>query len=361
MVVLALGGPAPAALAQPLPPAAGALDLARLEARLTEVTASAQRLADELERARSRDGGLRRAVEDLQGAHDLAQERLDARVRAVYIGSGPRGLDGWRQLTAPGQDALAVRGRATAVRVEQSLVDAVAGRTAAARALQAEAERFRDRLGQQAAAVLAAQDEARDLLARAQAVVERRNAAAAAEAVRTAAAGAAEAARTAAATDAAARAGQAARLAAARSTLATVSATVTRALAPAQTARGRRAAAAAEPVLRLLEATVAGYPAGYRPTGTVVSGTASWYGPGFVGSPTAGGRPYDPERPSCAHRSLPLGTVLHVRANGRSTNCLVDDRGPYAGDRVLDLSRAGSRALGYDGTAEVVAEVLTPG
>ena len=50
-----------------------------------------------------------------------------------------------------------------------------------------------------------------------------------------------------------------------------------------------------------------------------------------------------------------------MSANGRAVSCLVDDRGPYVGDRVLDLSRAGSRALGYDGTAEVVAEVLVPG
>ena len=89
-------------------------------------------------------------------------------------------------------------------------------------------------------------------------------------------------------------------------------------------------------------------------------GTASWYGPGFVGSPTASGAPYDPEKLTCAHKELPLGTVLRVTGNGRSVSCLVDDRGPYAGDRVLDLSRAGARALGYDGTAEVVAEVLTP-
>jgi len=91
-----------------------------------------------------------------------------------------------------------------------------------------------------------------------------------------------------------------------------------------------------------------------------VRGTASWYGPGFVGSPTASGRPYDPERLTCASKELPLGTVLHVQTGGRSVNCLVDDRGPYVADRVLDLSRAASRALGYEGTAEVVAEVLAP-
>ena len=109
-------------------------------------------------------------------------------------------------------------------------------------------------------------------------------------------------------------------------------------------------------MLALLDAAGSGYPQGYRPSGTVLRGTASWYGPGFVGSPTASGRPYDPERLSCAHRELPLGTVLRVSSGGRAVSCLVDDRGPWVGDRVLDLSRAASRALGYEGTAEVVAE-----
>jgi rare lipoprotein A len=92
----------------------------------------------------------------------------------------------------------------------------------------------------------------------------------------------------------------------------------------------------------------------------VLSGLASWYGPGFVGSPTASGSPYDPERLTCAHKALPLGTVLRVSANGRSVSCLLNDRGPYVGPRILDMSRAGSRALGYDGVAEVVIEVLAP-
>ena len=52
--------------------------------------------------------------------------------------------------------------------------------------------------------------------------------------------------------------------------------------------------------------------------------------------------------------------MLHVSANGLSVNCLVNDRGPYVGDRVLDMSRAGSRALGYDGLAQVTIEVLVP-
>ncbi|MGZ6793866.1 MAG: septal ring lytic transglycosylase RlpA family protein, partial [Mycobacteriales bacterium] len=103
-----------------------------------------------------------------------------------------------------------------------------------------------------------------------------------------------------------------------------------------------------------------GIPEGYAPSGTTFSGTASWYGPGFAGRPTASGAPYDPERLTCANKDNPLGTVIHVSANGLETNCLVNDRGPYVGDRVLDMSRAGSRALGYSGLAQVTVEVLLP-
>ncbi len=154
------------------------------------------------------------------------------------------------------------------------------------------------------------------------------------------------------------QAAESARLAAAQAALDAVSASVTRALAAPTGTRGRQAAASEEPVLALLEATGPGYPAGWVPTGQVERGAASWYGPGFVGSPTASGRPYDPERLSCAHKTLPLGTVVHVTSGGRSTNCLVDDRGPYVDGRVLDLSRAGARALGFDGVAPVTVEVL---
>ncbi len=61
---------------------------------------------------------------------------------------------------------------------------------------------------------------------------------------------------------------------------------------------------------------------------------------------------------TCAHKTLPLGTVVRVSANGRAVSCLVNDRGPYVGPRILDMSRAGSRALGFDGVQEVVVEVL---
>ena len=214
---------------------------------------------------------------------------------------------------------------------DRELVDAVSERSAAAEQLRAEAAAFRAGLREQAAAALAAQDEARALLARAEAQ-------AAAEA------------------DAA----EVARLAAVRVVLDTASAVVTRALTPAQTRRSQRAATTEAPLVALAEAAGSGYPQGYGPTGRVERGVASWYGPGFVGSPTASGSPYDPERLTCAHKTLPLGTLVRVSAGGLAVTCLVNDRGPYVAGRIVDLSRAGSRALGFDGVREVLLEVLAP-
>ena len=218
--------------------------------------------------------------------------------------------------------------------MDRSLVVAVSQQQASLRTLRARAEAFHDRLLAQARAVLADQDRARALLAQV-----------------------ALASELATAAD---LTGVRQELSRQTTTLDEVSATVTAALAPAQTPRSRAATGSQAAVEALLEATGPGLPSGYAPTGESFSGTASWYGPGFVGRPTASGAPYDPERLTCANKLVPLGTVLHVSANGRSVNCLVNDRGPYVGDRVLDMSRAGSRALGYDGLAEVVVQVLAP-
>jgi rare lipoprotein A len=75
-------------------------------------------------------------------------------------------------------------------------------------------------------------------------------------------------------------------------------------------------------------------------------GLASWYGPGFKGLPTASGEPFDPQGYTAAHKTLPLGTDLVVNYGGRSVEVTVNDRGPYAGGRELDLSRAAARDIG---------------
>ena len=69
-------------------------------------------------------------------------------------------------------------------------------------------------------------------------------------------------------------------------------------------------------------------------------GLASWYGPGFEGRRTASGQVFDSQALTTAHRTLPLGSRILVTnpANGKSVRVTVTDRGPWHGDRRLDLS-----------------------
>jgi rare lipoprotein A (peptidoglycan hydrolase) len=107
---------------------------------------------------------------------------------------------------------------------------------------------------------------------------------------------------------------------------------------------------------------VVGVPEGLAPTGEVLEGAASWYGPGFDGRPTASGAIFDQEGFTVAHRTLPLGTILLIHRGDRSVLVLVNDRGPFVGGRVLDLSHGVAAALGtvQAGVAQVSAEVLVP-
>jgi len=77
------------------------------------------------------------------------------------------------------------------------------------------------------------------------------------------------------------------------------------------------------------------------------SGRASWYGPGFHGKKTASGQRFNQWSFTAAHRSLPFGTKLLVtnRRNGKSVIVTINDRGPYSGNRSLDLSRAAMNKL----------------
>jgi rare lipoprotein A len=75
-------------------------------------------------------------------------------------------------------------------------------------------------------------------------------------------------------------------------------------------------------------------------------GLASWYGPGFEGQLTASGAPYDPYGFTAASKTLPLGTELVVSYNGLSVPVTINDRGPYAGDREIDLSQGAAEYLG---------------
>ena len=82
-------------------------------------------------------------------------------------------------------------------------------------------------------------------------------------------------------------------------------------------------------------------------TGTL-RGVASWYGEEFAGRTTANGEIFDPSGLTAAHRTLPFGTVLDVRnaKTAQSVRVRVNDRGPYIGNRVIDLSYAAARQIG---------------
>lgn len=89
-------------------------------------------------------------------------------------------------------------------------------------------------------------------------------------------------------------------------------------------------------------------------------GTASWYGPGFAGRKTANGERFNPGAATCAHRIYRFGTVLRITnlRTGKSATCRVNDRGPYSGGRVLDVSKGVAGRLGMlkSGTARVRIE-----
>jgi rare lipoprotein A len=74
--------------------------------------------------------------------------------------------------------------------------------------------------------------------------------------------------------------------------------------------------------------------------------TASYYGGKFHGRRTASGQIYNQNAHTCAHKTLPFGTRLRVTYNGRTTQCVVNDRGPFIRGRDLDLSMACARELG---------------
>ena len=97
-------------------------------------------------------------------------------------------------------------------------------------------------------------------------------------------------------------------------------------------------------------------------TGLVETGEASWYGAYFHGRDTTSGERFDMYfAHTTAHRELPFGTWLLVTHGERSLMVRVNDRGPFHGERFLDLSWAGAVALGIDGVAEVSAEICVPG
>jgi len=89
-------------------------------------------------------------------------------------------------------------------------------------------------------------------------------------------------------------------------------------------------------------------------------GVASWYGGKFHGRQTANGETFNTNDLTAAHKELPFNTVVNVTnmANGKSISVRINDRGPYVGERVIDLSYAAAKALDMvrAGTANVMIE-----
>jgi rare lipoprotein A len=95
----------------------------------------------------------------------------------------------------------------------------------------------------------------------------------------------------------------------------------------------------------------------------VEEGVASWYGDPFNGHRTSNGEVYDMYQFTAAHRTLPFGVVLRVTnlSNGKQTEVRINDRGPFVGNRIIDLSLSAARAIEMvgPGTAQVRIEMLS--
>ncbi|GAB3455305.1 septal ring lytic transglycosylase RlpA family protein [Insolitispirillum peregrinum] len=94
----------------------------------------------------------------------------------------------------------------------------------------------------------------------------------------------------------------------------------------------------------------------------VEEGVSSWYGPSFHGKSTANGETYDMMDLTAAHRTLPMPSVVRVTnmENGRSLVVRVNDRGPFARNRIIDVSKRAAQLLGFheQGTTRVRVEIL---
>ncbi len=93
-----------------------------------------------------------------------------------------------------------------------------------------------------------------------------------------------------------------------------------------------------------------------------VTGTASWYGDKFHGKPTATGETYNKNDLTAAHKTLPLNSMLFVTniKTGKTLMVRLNDRGPFVGDRIIDLSQASAEALGITGLGQVRVQYAGP-
>ncbi len=112
--------------------------------------------------------------------------------------------------------------------------------------------------------------------------------------------------------------------------------------------------------LSIMASSCAPYQAGRRPLHYKTTGHASWYGPGFAGRKTANGERFNPNKLTCAHKTLPFNTTLKVThvENGKSVVVRVNDRGPFIRGRVIDLSKEAARRIGMLGSGTAKVEIV---
>lgn len=94
--------------------------------------------------------------------------------------------------------------------------------------------------------------------------------------------------------------------------------------------------------------------------GEKLVGYATYYGPGFHGKKTASGEVFDMYKMTCAHRTLPFGTILIVTniSNDKSVKVRVNDRGPFVKGVIIDLSMGAAKKIGLDGKEKVEIKIL---
>lgn len=84
-------------------------------------------------------------------------------------------------------------------------------------------------------------------------------------------------------------------------------------------------------------------------TGSSQSGKASWYGASHHGQRTASGEKFDMNANTAAHRTLPMNSIVRVtsQSSGKSIQVRINDRGPFSGGRIIDVSRSAAQQLGF--------------
>jgi rare lipoprotein A len=135
----------------------------------------------------------------------------------------------------------------------------------------------------------------------------------------------------------------------------------------ATAARPTHPNASTRPAPSVAQATTASAPQPALPHGKPVSsevGLASWYGPPYANRKAADGSVYDQNAMTAAHRTLPMGSIVRVTnlANDQSVVVRITDRGPFVGDRIIDLSLAAAKETGVyrAGVARVRVEAYAP-